>query len=227
MKIEVWSDVMCPWCYIGKRRLETALASFDHAQEVEVIWKSFQLNPDMKTDPSKSINQYLVEAKGWTLDYARQVSENVTNIAAKEGLEYHLDQSVVANSYAAHRVLQMAKAQGLGDALKERLLHAYFTEGKNIGDHKVLIELAGDAGLDRKAVQQMLYTNEYCDEVDHDVEEARELGARGVPFFVIDRKYGISGAQPVEVFTDVLNQVWTETHTAVADGDVCLPGEDC
>ena len=212
MKIEIWSDVMCPWCYIGKRRLETALASFDHAESVEIEWKSFQLNPDMKTDPSKSINQYLVESKGWTLDYARQMGENVTGIAAKEGLEYHLDKSVMANSYDAHRVLQMAKTQGLGDQLEEKLFYAYFTEGKNIADHKTLIEVASAAGLDAKAVQQMLYTNEYCDEVDHDVDEARELGARGVPFFVIDRKYGISGAQPAEVFTDVLNQAWAEAN---------------
>ncbi len=202
---------MCPWCYIGKRRLETALDSFEHAESVEIIWKSFQLNPDIQTNPSKSITEYLVEQKGWTMEYARQMNDHVSELAAKEGLEYHLDQSVVANSYDAHRVLQMAKTQGLGDVLKENLLHAYFTEGKDISNHQTLVELAGKAGLDSQAVQHMLKTTAFCDEVDHDIMEAQELGARGVPFFVIDRKYGISGAQPAEVFSDVLNQVWAES----------------
>ena len=201
---------MCPWCYIGKRRLETALEGFEHKNDVQIVWKSFQLNPDMKTDPSKTINQYLAENKGWTLDYARQMNDHVSALAAKEGLEYHLETAVVANSYDAHRVLQMAKNQGLGAALKEKLLHAYFTESKNISDHNTLISLAESVGMDPKAVGQMLLTNEFCDEVDHDIMEAQELGVRGVPFFVIDRKYGISGAQPAAVFTDVLNQVWAE-----------------
>lgn len=201
---------MCPWCYIGKRRLETALDGFPHKNDVQIVWKSFQLNPDMKTDPSKTINQYLAENKGWTLDYARQMNDHVSGLAAKEGLDYHLDTAVVANSYDAHRVLQMAKNQGLGAELKEKLLHAYFTESKNISDHNTLIDLAGSVGMDTGAVRQMLLTHEYCDEVDHDIMEAQELGVRGVPFFVIDRKYGISGAQPAEVFTDVLNQVWAE-----------------
>lgn len=201
---------MCPWCYIGKRRLETALEGFEHKNDVQIVWKSFQLNPDMKTDPSKTINQYLAENKGWTLDYARQMNDHVSGLAAKEGLDYHLATAVVANSYDAHRVLQMAKNQGLGAELKEKLLYAYFTESKNFSDHDTLITLAESVGMEAKAVRQMLLTNEYCDEVDHDIMEAQELGVRGVPFFVIDRKYGISGAQPAEVFTDVLNQVWAE-----------------
>ena len=132
MKVEIWSDVMCPFCYIGKRKFENALAQFPQRDEVEVVWKSFQLNPFLKTDPSKNTVEHLAEAKGWSLQQAQEATQYVTDIAQKVGLTYNMDKAVVANSFDAHRFLHLAKEHGVQDAAKERVLKAYFTEGVNI-----------------------------------------------------------------------------------------------
>lgn len=195
---------MCPFCYIGKRRFESALEKFK--QPVEVEWKSFQLNPDMRTDPSKNINQYLSEIKGWPLEEAKKVNDRVTAMAAEVGLRYDFDKAVVANSFDAHRLIQLAKKNNKGDAMEERLFKAYFTEGKNIADHNVLLDLGKEIGLDGSEVESLLASNEFSSDVNHDIDEAHEIGVRGVPFFVIDRKYGVSGAQPVEAFLEALNK---------------------
>ncbi len=213
MKVEIWSDVMCPFCYIGKRRLEQALAGFEHRSDVKVIWKSFQLNPEMKTEPGKKIEQYLAESKGWTLSYARQMNDYVSGMARDAGLEYHLDQAVVANTFDAHRLIHLAHSHGLGDAMKERLLKAYFTEGRNIGDHETLSDLAVEAGIDREEALLVLRSDRYEDAVEQDIYEAGQVGVRGVPFFVFDDKYTISGAQAPEVFGQTLRKAWKE-HTA-------------
>jgi len=211
MKVEIWSDVMCPFCYIGKRRFEEALALFPQADEVQITWKSFQLNPDMVTDPSISIHQYLADIKGWQLDYARQLNQQVTEMAAGVGLHYDFDRAVVANSFDAHRLLQLAKQHGLGDAAEEALFKAYFTEGKNIADRGTLTELGVAIGLDANEMKQVLSTNAYADAVKHDIDEAQQLGIRGVPFFVFDEKYAVSGAQPVEVFLETLEKASVES----------------
>jgi len=211
MKVEIWSDVMCPFCYIGKRRFEEALALFPQADEVQITWKSFQLNPDMVTDPSISIHQYLADIKGWQLDYARQLNQQVTEMAAVVGLHYDFDKAVVANSFDAHRLLQLAKQHGLGDAAEEALFKAYFTEGKNIADRGTLTELGVAIGLDANEMKQVLSTNAYADAVKHDIDEAQQLGIRGVPFFVFDEKYAVSGAQPVEVFLETLEKASVES----------------
>lgn len=210
MKVEIWSDVMCPFCYIGKRRFEAALEKFDNKNEVEVEWRSFQLNPHMKTVPGKSLNEYLAETKGWTLDYARRANEHVTNMAAEEGLEYHMDKAVVANSFDAHRLLQLAKTKGLGDQMEEQLFKAYFTEGKNTADHNVLVELGTNAGLDNHEIREVLESNAFADEVSKDLELAEQFGIRGVPFFVFDRKYAVSGAQPEDVFLQTMDAAGRE-----------------
>jgi len=206
MKVEIWSDVMCPFCYIGKRRFEEALVLFPQGEDVQITWKSFQLNPDMVTDPSISIHQYLADIKGWQLDYAKQLNQQVTEMAAGVGLHYDFDRSVVANSFDAHRLLQLAKQYNLGDAAEEALFKAYFTEGKNIADHDTLTELGVAIGLDANEIKPVLATNAYADAVRHDIDEAGQLGIRGVPFFVFDEKYAVSGAQAVEVFLETLEK---------------------
>jgi predicted DsbA family dithiol-disulfide isomerase len=207
MKIEIWSDVMCPFCYIGKRRFEAALEQFAHKKEVEITWKSFQLDPDMKTIPGKSINEYLAERKGWPIDYAKQMNERVTDMAKEVGLNYDFDKAVVANSFDAHRLTHLAKKHLVQDKVEEALFSAYFTEGKNIADHQVLIDLGAKAGLDKEEVEKMLESDLYSEGVKKDVGEAHQFGIRAVPNFVIDRKYTVSGAQPTEVFLETLNKI--------------------
>jgi predicted DsbA family dithiol-disulfide isomerase len=212
MKVEIWSDVMCPFCYIGKRKFEQALNDFGHKDEVEVEWKSFQLDPGLETDPKKNVNQMLAEKKGWTIDYARQMNANVTNLAKEVGLSYNFDTAVVANSFDAHRLVHLAKKSHLDDAAEERLFKAYFTEGKNIADHDTLIQLGTDIGLEREEVKQLLESGSCADEVEMDKYEARKAGVRGVPFFLLDNKFAVSGAQSPQTFLNALQTAWAETE---------------
>jgi len=210
MKVEIWSDVMCPFCYIGKRRFEEALAKFNKAEEVKITWKSFQLNPDLVTDPDISIHQYLADAKGWQLDYAKQLNDQVTEMAAGVGLQYNMDNAVVANSFDAHRFSHLATENGLGEDAEEALFQAYFTRGQNIADHDTLTDLGIGIGLDAIEIKKVLSTDAYADDVKHDIEEARQLGIRGVPFFVFNEKYAVSGAQATEVFLQTLEKAYDE-----------------
>jgi predicted DsbA family dithiol-disulfide isomerase len=233
MKVEIWSDVMCPFCYIGKRKFEAALQQFKNKGEVEIVWKSFQLNPDMKTEPNKSINQYLAETKGWTLDYAKEMNNYVTNMAKEVGLTYHLDKAVVANSFDAHRLIQLAKKNGLGDLAEEHLFKAYFTDGKNTADKTVLMELGLSIGLKNEDLTQLFSSDNYSKEVIADLQEAAQLKISGVPFFVFDRKYAVSGAQNSDVFLDTLNKAWdnySKNNPLIIsnpDGKVCAPDGTC
>jgi predicted DsbA family dithiol-disulfide isomerase len=234
MKIEIWSDVMCPFCYIGKRRFEDALQQFAHKDSVEIEWKSFQLNPDMVTDPSVNINQYLADAKGWTLDYAQQMNNHVTEMAAEVGLTYHMDNAVVANSLNAHRFTHLAKKHSLGANAEEALFKAYFTDGKNVDDTNTLIELGTSIGLNADEIKQTLATDAYADDVKHDIAEAQYLGIKGVPFFVMNSKYGVSGAQAVPVFSQTLEKAFEEWNIEqakpkldVIEGQTCGPDGDC
>jgi predicted DsbA family dithiol-disulfide isomerase len=234
MKIEIWSDVMCPFCYIGKRRFEDALQQFANKDEIEIEWKSFQLNPDMKTDTSISISQYLANAKGWTLEYAQQMNDHVSGMAAEVGLTYNMKNAVVANSFNAHRFSHLAKQHGLGDAAEEQLFKAYFTDSKNIDDTDTLVELGTAIGLDGDEVKQTLAGDTYADDVKHDIAEAQHLGIRGVPFFVMNTKYAVSGAQAVPVFTETIEKAFSEWKDGqeklilnVTDGPVCGPDSNC
>lgn len=225
---------MCPFCYIGKRRFEQALELFAGKDHVEVEWKSFQLNPDMKTDPSVNISQYLADVKGWTLDYARNMNDHVTKMAAEVGLTYDFDRAVVANSFNAHRFSHYAKSKGLGDAAEEALFKAYFTLGKNIDDMDALADIGERLGLDRNEVLAVLATDAYTDEVKRDIAEAGYLGIQGVPFFVINGKYAVSGAQAVPVFTQTLEKAFSEwskedrkSLIQTNDGLACGPDGDC
>ena len=229
MKVEIWSDVMCPFCYIGKRKFELALEKFPQRDTVEITWKSFQLNPDMITDPDKNINQYLAEVKGWSVKQAEDANNYVTDIAKKVGLTYNMDKAIVANSFDAHRLSHLAKKYNKQDALEEQLFIAYFTEGKNTADHDTLIAIGKEIGLNETEIKTMLQGNEFSAEVNQDILEAQMVGARGVPFFVFDRKYAVSGAQDPAAFEQVLNTIWEEqtklTPITINEnaGDVCGP----
>ena len=212
MKIEIWSDVACPFCYIGKRRLEQALDGFEYQSDVEIEWKSFQLNPELKINKPQSIHEYLAEAKGWTIEYAKQMGEQVTSMAEEVGLNFNMEATVVANTMNAHRLIQFAKTKNLGNAIEEALFKAYFMEGKNIDSQEALIEIASNIGLNLDEARKALHEKQYSEQIEFDAYEAQQIGVRGVPFFVFNRKYGIYGAQPLEVFTRTLNQAYEEEN---------------
>jgi predicted DsbA family dithiol-disulfide isomerase len=230
MKIEIWSDVACPWCYIGKRRFEAALAEFPHRDSVEVQWRSYQLDPTLPEHYDGTELDYLSTRKGLAPQQVAGMFEHVAAQAKGEGLDYDFDTIVVANSFTAHRLIHLAAAHGKQDAAKERLLSDHFEHGRDIGSQEYLTGLGRDLGIDAAKVAELFTTDKYSDDVRSDFEEARALGISGVPFFVIDRKFGLSGAQPAETFTAALNQAWQETHPLVlvntADGDSCGP-EGC
>lgn len=236
MKIEVWSDVVCPFCYIGKRKLEKALDKFPHKDQVEIEWKSFQLNPDQKTNPTISTLEHLAQSKGWSMDQTRQITSNVVQMAADQGLVFDFDKAVVANTRNAHRLIHLAKESGKGDQMKERLLSAYFSEGKNVDDFDTLTALGKEVGLTEEKIKETLQSNQFDSAVDQDIYESRQIGVRGVPFFVLDRKMGISGAQPDEVFEQTLEKAWAEfaknnpqlVMAGNADAESCdVDGENC
>jgi predicted DsbA family dithiol-disulfide isomerase len=204
MSIEIWSDVMCPFCYIGKRKFEKALEQFADKSSIDVIWKSFQLAPGMKTDPTKNIHQYLAEHKGISLDEAQQLNDRVTQMAAHEGLNYRFDKAIVANSFNAHRFAHFAKQYNKQNEAEEILFRAYFSEGKNTDDYATLCELGNEIGLDATALRTALETGMYADDVRSDIYEAQQLGVTGVPFFVFNRRYAVSGAQESQVFLQTL-----------------------
>lgn len=234
MQVEIWSDIMCPFCYIGKRRFENALKLFPNASEIEVIWKSYQLDPNQEDVPGKSINQYLAERKGWTVEYAREMNKYVTDMAAGEGLVYDMDKAVVANSFNAHRLIQMAKTKGLGDAAEEAFFNAYFTKGININDAAEIMAIGVSIGLNEQDIADMLDSGQFVNEVRADAAEAAMFGARGVPFFVFNRKYAISGAQPNEAFSQVLATAFSDwkltkenSPVVIKDGDMCDTDGNC
>ncbi|WP_256794932.1 DsbA family oxidoreductase [Terrabacter sp. Ter38] len=212
MKIDIWSDIVCPFCYLGKRRLEGALAQFEHADEVEVTWHSFEL--DRGADPASDVALVdLVAAKyGTTREQAVAQHESMAAAAAELGLTFNWEQARYGNTFDAHRVVHLAAEQGLADAAHERLMRAYFTDGLAVGDREVLVRLATEIGLDDGAVRAMLESDDYGNHVRSDEATAKMLGIESVPFFVFDRKYGVSGAQPVEVFTQALDTAWSTRH---------------
>ncbi len=214
MKVEIWSDVVCPWCYIGKRRFEAALQSFEHAGDVEVEWRSFELNPHASSVEESSLEERLSRKYGMTLEQARSANARVTAAAAAEGLDFRLDIARAGNTLDAHRLIHAAAEVGRQGEVKERLMQAYFTEGRPIGSADTLTELAEEAGLDRDRAVAALASDELAAAVRADEREAAALGINGVPFFVVDRRYGVSGAQPSELLLEVLQRAWDESHQA-------------
>jgi predicted DsbA family dithiol-disulfide isomerase len=206
MKIEIWSDIMCPFCYIGKRQLERALAEFPNG-EFEIEWKSFQLDPSIEPQSDKDVYTFLAERKGISVEQSKEMHKGVTERAKSVGLDYHFDKAIISNSFTAHRIIQLAKTKKLGNDMEEIFFKAYFTEGRDLNDAQTLIELGTQAGLDTKEVQEVIKNeNLYADDVQSDISEAQQIGVQGVPFFVFDRKYAVSGAQPVEAFVQTITE---------------------
>jgi predicted DsbA family dithiol-disulfide isomerase len=211
--VEIWSDVVCPWCYIGKRRFETALDRFEHADEVEILWRSFELDPSAPRDATIDLVDHLAHKYGTDRAGATQMLDRVTEQADGEGLEYHLDRAKRGSTFDAHRLLHAAADQGKQDEMKERLLRAYFTESVAVADRAELRRLAAEIGVDASALDD---DDTYADAVRADIRAARELGVSGVPFFAIDRRYGIGGAQDPDTILQALNEAWRERSSSPA-----------
>jgi predicted DsbA family dithiol-disulfide isomerase len=214
VKVEIWSDVVCPWCYIGKRRFEAALAQFPHRDEVEVEWKAFELDPNAASATAHEGDYAgrLARKYGMDVAQAQQMLDSMTAAAAAEGLDFHFERAVRANTLDAHQVIHLAGLRGVADAVKERLLRAYFSEGEVVADRETLVRLGAEAGLDAGEVRAALEQQTFVANVRHDEQEAAAFGISGVPFFVIDRKYGVSGAQPPAALLQVLEQAWAESR---------------
>jgi predicted DsbA family dithiol-disulfide isomerase len=216
MKVEIWSDIMCPFCFIGKRNYETALAQFRDAKAVDTEWKSFQLDPDLPGDGTQgNVFEYLSSRKGLTVSQAREMTAGVADAGTRAGVELNFERTMVVNTFDGHRLLHLAKKYNLGNTVKELLFQAHFTEGRDISDPAVLHEIGSRAGLDAGEVVRALQDSDFAAAVRKDILEAQQIGVRGVPFFVFNRKYAISGAQPVDMFAETLEKAfneWKEDH---------------
>lgn len=226
IKIELWSDFGCPFCYIGKTRFENALAKFAHKDQVEVIYKAYQLNPYAPKVMTQAPAEAFANSHNMSVPQAKQRFQMFIDNAKTVGLNYDYEHIQMTNTYDAHRVAKYANTLGLEPAITARFMKAYFTEGLNLSDFAVLVTLSEEVGLDGAKVMEVLINNEYKQEVDNQISESRQVGVQGVPFFVLDRKYGVSGAQPEDYFTQVLEYMWNEhkeLHTieGAESGSVC------
>ena len=218
MKIEIWSDVVCPFCYLGKHRFENALAQFADREYIEVEWKSFQLNPGLVTDTTININQYLAEIKGYPIEQAVQMNDRFLQSGKPLGLEYNFEKIIVANSLMAQHLIHFAKNQGKDNDIEERLFKAYFTEGKNIDDIVILLLLATETGLNIDGLEQALKNKTFETPVQKEISEASQLGIHGVPYFVFNRQFAVNGAQETPVFLETLKKsftVWCKAHPEI------------
>ena len=210
IRVEIWSDVVCPFCYMGKRRFENALKSFQRKDDVQVVWRSFQLDPDFQPEPGLSVHDYLAKRKGMPPSETRRAHERLTSAAAQLGLVYDFDHAVMANTLDAHRLTHLARRHGLAEKMEERLFAAYFTEGRNVGDRETLAALGAEIGLEASEIRTMLAGTDYAEDVQSEAREAHELGADGVPFYVFNRAYAVAGAQPSELFLEALEKAEKE-----------------
>jgi predicted DsbA family dithiol-disulfide isomerase len=223
VRIEVWSDVVCPWCYIGKRRLEAALDRFPHRDQVEVVWRSFELDPTIPEGATHPTLPALAAKYGRPVEEMRATMRHVEQTAAAEGLQYSLADGVSGNTRLAHELIHLAAEHGLQAAMKERLLHAHFEEGRRVFDVESLVPLALEVGLDEAEVRAALTDRRYRAAVSQDARTAQALGATGVPFFVVDRRYGAAGAQPADLLLQLLERAWADAHPLVT----VPPAEGC
>ena len=232
MTINIWSDVRCPFCYIGKRKMEKGLEKFAHKDEVKISWHSFELDPSLQTNTEINSLQYFSEIKGIPVNQAKQMQQQVANIAKEVGIEINNDKSIVANSFNAHRLIQFAKTKGLANEIEEELFKAHFTDGKNIDDIEVLVQTGVSIGLDEKEVAEILASDAFSKEVKQDEMQSQSLGIRGVPFFIFNNKYAVSGAQSPDTFLEVLEQTWEEFEkenqpVIISEGDNCNVDGTC
>ena len=229
LRIDIWYDIACPWCYVGKRHLEQALERFPHKDDVAIVWRAFELDPSAPKirDTSQSYAERLARKYGTTPAEAQVMIDRMVHTAAKDGLEFRFDRIRPGNTFDAHRLLHLAHERGKQDALKERMLRAYMTEGQAIGDRDVLAALAREVGLDERDVCDVLDGDRYASEVRQDEATARELGSSGVPFFVLSDRFGVSGAQPAAVLLGALERAWAERPKPAletfAEGAACGP----
>lgn len=214
LRVDIWSDIACPWCYVGKRRFEAALSGFPHRDQVEVVWHSFELDPSASSERGQSMRAILAGKYGGGEARAQGMLDSMTQTAAGEGLDYHFERLQPTNTFQAHQLIHLAAEKGVQDAMKERLLRAFFVEGEFLGDREGLVRLASEVGLDAGEVRAALESGQYAQAVRRDEAQAHALGISGVPFFVLGGKYGVSGAQSPEVLRSALEQVWAETHPA-------------
>lgn len=227
MKVEIWSDVVCPWCYVGKRRFEAALARFEHRDQVQVEWKSFELDRSATSvTTSGSYAERLSAKYGTDVAKAQEMLDQMTATAAVEGLDFHFERAVHAGTFDAHQVIHLAGLRGLQDAVKERLMLAYFTQGRDVGDRDELVSLAVEAGLDADEVRDALAAQTHATSVRADEAQAEAFGITGVPFFVVDRKYGVSGAQPADALLQVLERAWAEQQPTLVMAGASSAGAD-
>jgi predicted DsbA family dithiol-disulfide isomerase len=217
LTVEIWSDVVCPWCYIGKRRFEAALAAFEHRDEVTIMWRSFELDPTAPNDVEGTATERLAAKYGMSLERAEGLHKDMTERAAAEGLEFRFDLAQSGNTFDAHRLIHLAATYGHQAAAKERLMRAYFTEGAAISDPETLITLMAEVGVDADEARDVLSGDRFAEDVREDEQLAGQLGIQGVPFFVIDRRLGVSGAQPPEALVQALERAWGE---AVSGGSL-------
>lgn len=236
MKIEIWSDIVCPFCYIGKRNFEKALEIFPQKDEVEVEWKAFQLDPNFVQNPNEKLDlsESLAKKYNRSVEDMKQMQNQITQTAKTVGLDYDFDKAITFNTFNAHRIINKAKEKGLDDKAEEIFFKAYFTEGKDMGNPEVLKTLSLEIGLNEDEIKDALENDKYGYEVNQDIQEAQQLGVSGVPFFVMDRKYGVNGAQPVEAFTQTLEkayEVWSEskkdTKLDIVNGTSCSVDGNC
>jgi predicted DsbA family dithiol-disulfide isomerase len=219
MRVEIWSDVVCPWCYIGKRRFEAALAQFEHARDVEIIWRSFELDPGAPRVQTEPHAERLARKYGVSLAQVEAMDARLVGEAKKEGLDFRLAEAKAGNTFDAHRLIHLAAECGRAGEMKERLMKAYFTEGVAIGERAELVQLAVQVGLDESEVKAMLASDQYANDVRADEARAREFGISGVPFFAVDERYGVSGAQPADALLDALRQAYVNSPMVVVGGD--------
>lgn len=210
MRVEIWSDIACPWCYIGRRRFEAALSQFEHADQIEVLWRSFELDPNAPREYPGTVADMLVERKGFPKEQIIAMNQQITTLGVEEGLTFNFDQVRVGNSFDAHRLIHFAAEQGLQSEMKERLQKACFTDGLPYGTAETLIQLAGEVGLDVEEARRVLDSDQYGADVRADQQRAQAIGVSGVPFFLFDEKYAVSGAQPTALFQQALAQAWGE-----------------
>lgn len=228
MRVDIWSDILCPFCYIGKRQFEGALAKFDQKDSVEIVWHSFQLDPSIENREDIDLYTYLADRKGQSREWSVNAHESVAEMAKNEGLDYNFGIAKISNSFDGHRVIQYAKTIGLADEVEERFFKAYFMEGALMSDHNTLKRLATEAGLNGIEVTRLLASENYNEEVNNDILEAQRIGINGVPFFLFDNKYGVSGARGIPVFSQALRQTYDELYgIKEEDGQMCSPSGEC
>lgn len=234
MSVEVWSDIMCPFCYIGKRRFEAALAESAYKDKIQLTWKSFQLDPGLNAEDNKDYLSFLQNKKGFSPMRTKEMLAQVTQMAVTAGLDFHFEKAIVANSFKAHRLAHLGKKHNRQDDIEEALFKAHFIEGKDISNNETLQAIAATTGIDATDTTEVLEGTTFSDAVKRDQQEAQEIGVSGVPFFVFDREYAISGAQDTTVFLSTINKAFIEweeksqkPELQITEGESCTPGGEC